>query len=104
MLRIALLAVALVLLAPAAGAQNGTGVAANAASQTAASQTAVPRGFVRLSLPVATRALSRGDTVRAHDFALVDTTLLWRWATLPDTTREITGWVARRPIATGELL
>jgi flagellar basal body P-ring formation protein FlgA len=87
-------AIALALFAPVAEAQTGTAEAV----------TAVPRGYVRLSLPVATRAFVRGDTVRASDFSLVDTTLVWRWSAAPDTTREIAGWVARRPIAVGELL
>ena len=101
MLRIALLALSLVLLAPVAGAQNATAVA-NATP--VATSNGTPRGFVRLSLPIATRDFAHGDTVRAGDFALVDTTLVWRWATLPDTTRAIAGWIARRPIAKGELL
>lgn len=105
-LRIALLTLALVLVAPAAGAQASTptpNVGGNSASAPTTAP-ALPRGFVRLSLPAATHDIARGDTIRAGDFALVDTTLVWRWATPPDTTREIAGWVARRPIVAGELL
>jgi flagella basal body P-ring formation protein FlgA len=88
----AVTATALVLLAPFAGAQ-----------ETAAA--AVPRGHVRLALPVATRDLARGDTLRDSDMRFVDTLLVWRWqGTLPDTTRPQAGWVTRRPIAAGELL
>jgi flagella basal body P-ring formation protein FlgA len=65
----------------------------------------VPRGHVRLTLPVATRDLARGDTLQAADVALVDTLLVWRWTGAPaDTARAVTGWVARRAIAKGELL
>jgi flagella basal body P-ring formation protein FlgA len=98
-------AFALALFAPVARAQASAGAArASVAPASAMAVSSVPRGYVRVSLPVATRDLVRGDTVRASDFALVDTTLVWRWTGTPDTTRAITGWVARRPIAAGELL
>jgi flagella basal body P-ring formation protein FlgA len=58
---------------------------------------------VRLS--IATRALQRGDTLRLEDIAIVDTIIVWRWSTsAPDTTRAQAGWIARRPIAAGEVL
>ncbi|MES2521499.1 MAG: flagellar basal body P-ring formation chaperone FlgA [Gemmatimonadota bacterium] len=81
-----------VLFASKAGAQDAHAVS-------------VPRGYVRLSLPVATRDLARGDTVGAADFTLRDTTMVWRWnGVSPDTTRAITGWVTRRAIVAGEVL
>ena len=93
-LRLTLLLLAPVLLSRTAGAQ-----------QAAAEGTTVPRGYVRLSLPVATRDMARGETVSANDFRMLDTTMVWRWnGATPDTTRAITGWVTRRAIAAGELL
>jgi len=63
------------------------------------------RGSVRVRWSVATRALQRGDTLRAEDIAVVDTIIVWRWSTIaPDTTRAQSGWIARRPIAVGEVL
>jgi flagella basal body P-ring formation protein FlgA len=76
-----------------------------AAQQAVAGGPAVPRGYVRLSLPVATRDLARGSTVSAGDFRMIDTTMVWRWnGVAPDTTRAIAGWVTRRAVAAGELL
>jgi flagella basal body P-ring formation protein FlgA len=52
---------------------------------------------------IATQALVRGDTLRADDFTLRDTTV----ARLPfgaDTTRPQAGWLVQRPIAAGEWL
>jgi flagella basal body P-ring formation protein FlgA len=66
--------------------------------------TASRRGVWRVTLPVARHAMTSGDTVRADDIALLDTTLVWHWSTAPDTNRAIAGWVARRPIRAGELL
>ena len=58
-----------------------------------------------MRLSVATRALQRGDTLRADDIGLIDTTIVWRWSTVsPDTTRAQSGWIARRAIAAGEVL
>ncbi len=62
------------------------------------------RGQRRVTWPVARRALSRGDTVRADDIALMDTTIVWHWNSMPDTTRAVAGWIVRRTIAAGELL
>lgn len=76
-----------------------------AASTPSESSTATLRGMVRVRLSVATRALQRGDTLRANDIAVVDTNIVWKWAgSLPDTTRAQIGWVTRRPIAAGEVL
>ena len=66
--------------------------------------TTARRGFWRVTLPVARRAMVAGDTVRAADIALLDTTVVWHWSTAPDTNRAIAGWVARRPIRVGEVL
>jgi flagella basal body P-ring formation protein FlgA len=64
-----------------------------------------PRGAASVRLSIATHALQRGDTLRTDDIAIVDTTIVWRWSTIaPDTTRAQAGWVARRPIAAGEVL
>jgi flagella basal body P-ring formation protein FlgA len=57
-----------------------------------------------VTLPVARRAMLSGDTVRAADIALLDTTLVWHWSSAPDTNRAITGWVARRAIRVGDVL
>ncbi len=66
---------------------------------------APPSGTVRVRLSVSTRALQRGDTLRAADIAVVDTAIVWRWSTaIPDTSRAQVGWVTRRPIAAGEVL
>jgi flagella basal body P-ring formation protein FlgA len=66
---------------------------------------AMPAGSMRMSLAVATRALTRGDTIRANDFTLVDSTITWRWS-MPsaDTVAVQPGWVAQRAIAAGEVL
>jgi flagella basal body P-ring formation protein FlgA len=58
----------------------------------------------RVTWPVNKRAMVTGDTVRADDIALVDTTIVWPWNSTPDTTRAVAGWIARRPIAIGEVL
>ncbi|MCC6243481.1 MAG: flagellar basal body P-ring formation protein FlgA [Gemmatimonadaceae bacterium] len=58
-----------------------------------------------MRLSVATRAIPRGDSLRAGDIAVRDTTIVWRWSTTaPDTTPAQIGWVARRAIAAGEVL
>jgi flagella basal body P-ring formation protein FlgA len=63
------------------------------------------RGTVRVTWPRALHAFQRGDTVRTGDYVLADTVIAWHWSnTQPDTTRAITGWVARRTIAEGEFL
>lgn len=68
-------------------------------------QTPTAAGTARVRLSVATRALQRGDTLRADDIGLIDTTIVWRWSTVsPDTTRAQSGWIARRAIAAGEVL
>ncbi len=58
-----------------------------------------------ITVSVAARALTRGDTLQASDIASMDTTIVWRWNSLaPDTTRALPGWVTRRNIAVGEVL
>ncbi len=65
----------------------------------------VPRGMRRVTLPVTTRALQRGDTLRAADIALLDTIITWHWnGVSPDTTRPLPGWTARRAMNAGEVL
>ena len=66
---------------------------------------AASSGRLETQLAVATRALSRGDTLRAGDYTMVDTTITWRWS-MPssDTVRVQAGWVAHRAIAAGEVL
>lgn len=86
-----------------ASAQAAVAVASPAAAPEAGVATA--RGLLPMRLPVALRDLQRGDTLRADDFALVDTSIVWRWQAPPaDTATAIVGWVARRAIARGELL
>ena len=59
----------------------------------------------RVSVTVATRALARGDTLRAEDIGVADTIITWRWnGVAPDTTRAQAGWITRRAIAVGEVL
>jgi len=85
-----------------------TGAAAVLRAQTMAraeTASASPRGTAQITLSVSTRALARGDTLTASDIAAVDTTIVWRWnAVSPDTLRALPGWIARRPIALGEVL
>lgn len=80
--------------------------AQNAAPRAASSETpeGVARGMARVRFTVATRALQRGDTLRAEDIAVIDTSIVWRWNTPPDTTRAQPGWVTRRAITAGEVL
>ncbi len=70
------------------------------------SATGVLRGDQRrVSLTVATRAIARGEVLQTSDIARADTVIIWRWNGLaPDTTPALPGWVARRPIAAGEVL
>jgi flagella basal body P-ring formation protein FlgA len=69
-----------------------------------AASASLARGLRRVTWPVSRRALATGDTVRAGDIALLDTTIVWRWSSAPDTTRAVAGWIARRPIAAGAVL
>ena len=67
-----------------------------------------PRGMASVRLSIAKHALQRGDTLRADDIAIVDTTIVWHWTTIaPDTTRAQIGWVARGglfEIALGQII
>lgn len=59
----------------------------------------------RMTWPKATRAIQRGEVVRAEDFVLADTTIVWHWKEpSADTMTVIAGWIARRPIAQGEFM
>ena len=77
---------------------------AQSASRNTTAFTDAPSGTTRMRLSLAARALQRGDTLRSEDIAMVDTSVVWRWASRPDTTRAAVGWIARRPIAIGEVL
>lgn len=80
-------------------------MSSSGSAQEASPSSTVPRGYVRLAMPVATRDLARGDTLRAGDLVVIDTLMVWRWnGVAPDTTRAVAGWVTRRAIAAGELL
>jgi len=80
-------------------------LACSSAALSAQSTSGTSSGTARVRLTVAARAIQRGDTLRADDIAVVDTTIVWRWTTIaPDTTRAQAGWIARRPIASGEVL
>jgi flagellar basal body P-ring formation protein FlgA len=82
-----------------------TSASVQAQSTAAAPVTQAAAGTARVRLSVATRALQRGDTLRADDIGLIDTTIVWRWSTVaPDTTRAQAGWIARRAITAGEVL
>ncbi len=60
---------------------------------------------VTLRLAVALRALTRGDTLTSSDFALIDTTITWRWSMPSADSSEIqAGWIAQRAISAGEVL
>ena len=88
------------------GALSGaqTALQASAVEVTALGGMSVPRGMRRVTWPVSTRAFTTGDTIRADDIALLDTTIVWPWNSMPDTTRAVAGWVVRRPVAVGEVL
>lgn len=53
---------------------------------------------------VATRALTRGDTLRADDIAIADTAISGRLPFGVDTTTPRAGWLVQRAIAAGEWL
>lgn len=87
-----------------------TNAAAPAANETVASPTRsdaspVPHGYARMTWPKATRAIARGEVLRAEDFVLTDTVIVWRWNTpSTDTMTAVVGWATRRPIAQGEFM
>lgn len=89
-----------------------TSLQAHAQSTSASAASAAPRAYVRAeSAPslswtraVATRALVRGDTLRADDFQMADTTYTGRLPFGVDTTTPQAGWLIRRAIAPGEWL
>lgn len=59
----------------------------------------------RVSVAVATRNITRGETLQATDIAVADTVITWRWnGVAPDTTRAQAGWVSHRAITAGEVL
>lgn len=107
---IGILATALLLILNAtnARAQNSASDVAFASRGLGADSVARPRtlarGTVRVTWPRAVRAMTRGQTITAADFVLVDTVIAWPWNTQPDTTHAIAGWVTRRPVNAGEFL
>lgn len=83
-----------------------------AAYAQSATQSAVAASYPRaVSAPpvqwtraVATRALTRGDTLRADDIAMADTSFQGRLPYGVDTTTPRAGWRVQRAIAAGEWL
>jgi len=73
-------------------------------SSSAVEASAVPRRMRRVTWPVSKRVFALGDTVHAGDIALLDTTVVWPWNSMPDTTSAVAGWIVRRPVAIGEVL
>ena len=100
--RVALLGVCVVL--STATPSHAQAAIPQAATRGTAAIGNAPSGTTRIRLSVATRALQRGDTLQSDDIAVIDTNVVWRWASAPDTTRAAAGWIARRPIASGEVL
>jgi len=102
------------LLAPAfaaAYAQGAPQSATKRAMQSAAHSTATasyPRAVaaapVQWTRAVATRALTRGDTLRADDIIMADTSLHGRLPYGVDTTTPRAGWLVQRAIAAGDWL
>ncbi len=85
--------------------RNQLGAVVLAVSGASVSDQPPARGTANVRVTVARHALQRGDTLRADDIAVVDTTIVWKWNTVaPDTTRAEAGWVARRTITAGEVL
>jgi len=98
LLRAAVVVAMLAAIVPMLPAQDST-------SAVSATRDVVAHGTARVSRSIATRALRTGDTLRAADLARRDTVIVWRWSHLtPDTTLALPGWIARRPIAVGEVL
>lgn len=81
-------------------AQNPTAAAGDSVRDSAP----LARDQRRVTYTVATRAIARGEALRAEDIARLDTVITWRWNAAPDTTPAQPGWVTRRPIAMGEVL
>lgn len=73
---------------------------------------ALPEGYprarsaapIRWTRAIATRALVRGDTLRAGDFAMADSLLNGRLPYGMDTTTPQAGWLVQRAVAAGEWL
>lgn len=80
-------------------------VVADAATHSSADSTPIARGYARMTWPKANRAIARGEILRAEDFVLTDTVIVWRWNTpSTDTITAVNGWTTRRPIAQGEFM
>ncbi len=76
----------------------------SAARDTARDTAPLPRGMRRVTWPVALKRFVTGDTVRAADIGMLDTTIVWKWSSSPDSLRDVAGWIVRRPVAVGEVL
>ena len=70
---------------------------------TADTAAAVPRGMARVTWARALRALRRGDTLRADDFRLADTVIVWKWNSPPESTAQ-PGWLVKRSFLAGEFM
>lgn len=85
-------------------AQNPTAATGDVVRNSVRDSVPLARDQRRVTYTVATRAIARGETLRAEDIARLDTVITWRWSAAPDTTPAQPGWVTRRPIAMGEVL
>lgn len=90
--------------AQTSNAQGAAALANHAQASDTAAASPLRRDQRRITVAVASRALTRGETLRAEDITTVDTIIVWRWNTEPDTTRALPGWVTRRAIGAGEVL
>ncbi len=84
-----------------AHSQSAPTQASSASTATARASSAATTVWTRA---VATRALHRGDTLRADDFTLADTLVQRRPPYGLDTTTPQAGWLVQRPVAAGEWL
>ncbi len=89
--------------APSYAIAHAQGTAA-APALPAAYPRAVSAEPVTWTRAVATRALMRGDTLRADDFTLADTAVRGRLPYGIDTTTPEAGWLVHRAVAAGEWL
>ncbi len=93
--------IAATLLAPAFASAYSSAHAQGTATTYARAISAPP---VTWSRAVATRALVRGDTLRADDFVVTDTAIQGRLPFGLDTTTPRAGWLVQRAVSAGEWL
>ena len=99
---IATLAIMTTLGAAAVAAQSPSGATAAVASVTAGAVTpAVATLGTERTVPIATRALARGTTIRPADFQIAAVAVR---SALKSAAAAESGWVTRRPITVGEPL